>query len=321
MNEPTNLADRYRRLLAWYPKDHRARHGEEMLDVLLAGAGDRDRPSRKETVDVLRGALRLHLRRATGADGGIDARDVLAIVSLLGPMVMLAGAVTVMETLRLPYAGMNIGTFLIMMPEAPAYAVWLVVAVLSLCRLRRTAAAGALLGTFLLMTSTWLGYTYFWSSLAYYAGWLLLGLLTAAALIWSPGPARGWELVGRGRVAVLAVAVVASVLMVMKSFGTYNVLYLPLERMVGVHGAGRMTLWFVALAVLGAGVLVAAGRRTREGRRAALMLSVPVLVSLLMFGLPATQRYLPATVAICFSVPLVVLLVFGGLPRRARVKA
>jgi hypothetical protein len=65
-----DLADRYRRLLAWYPRDHRERHGEEMLGVLLAGAEDRTRPSRKETADLLLGALRLHLRRTVGMDGG-----------------------------------------------------------------------------------------------------------------------------------------------------------------------------------------------------------------------------------------------------------
>jgi hypothetical protein len=32
------LDRRYRRLLALYPKDHRAEHGDEMIDVLLAGA-------------------------------------------------------------------------------------------------------------------------------------------------------------------------------------------------------------------------------------------------------------------------------------------
>ncbi|MGW5162218.1 hypothetical protein ACWEPN_42680, partial [Nonomuraea wenchangensis] len=34
----SSLETRYRRLLAAYPRDHRARHEEEMLGVLLAGA-------------------------------------------------------------------------------------------------------------------------------------------------------------------------------------------------------------------------------------------------------------------------------------------
>lgn len=320
MSEAMTLADRYRRLLAWYPKDHRERHGEEMLDVLLAGAGDRERPSRKETVDVLRGALRLHFRRATGADGGIDTRDVLAIVSLLGPIAMLAGAVVVVEGLH-PMLLWYPRAVLLMAPEGPLFAMWFVVAVLSLFRLRKTAAAAAWLSVFAFMPTASINFRYYWDSLMAYAGWLLLGLLIAAALTWSPGPARGWELVGRRRVAVLAAAVVASVLLVLKSLGDYVVWTMPVEWMVEVHGAFRMTLWFLALAVLVAGALVAAGVRTREGRHAALMLSVPVMVSLISFVLPKTYGPSPAVVAVCYAVPLVVLLLFGGLPRRARVRA
>jgi hypothetical protein len=318
------LADRYRRLLAWYPKDHRERHGEEMLDVLLAGAGDRERPSRKETVDVLRGALRLHLRRMTGADGGIDHRDVLAIVSLLGPIVILAGAVTVVETMHpmlLRHPILDPRAWLIMAPEAPWFAMWSVVAVLSLFRLRKTAAAGAWLTVLMFPPLASISYRLYWNHTAEFAGWLLLGLLIATALTWSPGPARGWELVGRRRVVVLAAAVVVSVLLVLKSFGDYVVLSMPLEWMVEVHGAFRMSLWFLALAVLVAGALVAGGVRTREGRHAALMLSVPVMVGLVTFVLPKTYDAVPAAVAICYAVPVAVVLVFGGLPRRARVRA
>ena len=93
----SDLERRYRRLLACYPRDHRARHGEEMLAVLIAGAGDRSRPGWRESVNLLWAAVRLHLRRAVAADGGIDPREVLAVVSLLAPVVMLAGATTVLH--------------------------------------------------------------------------------------------------------------------------------------------------------------------------------------------------------------------------------
>jgi hypothetical protein len=69
--------------------------------------------------------------------------------------------------------------------------------------------------------------------------------------------------------------------------------------------------------LLAAGALVAAGVRTREGRRAALVLSVPVLVSLLMVVLPQDARFL-LMASVCYGVPLVVLLGLGGLPRRIR---
>ncbi|MFT7837682.1 hypothetical protein Q5530_16205 [Saccharothrix sp. BKS2] len=88
----TGLERRYRRLLAWYPRDHRERNGEEMLAVLLAGAGGRTRPGPRESADLLRGAARLHLRRVVAADGGVEPGGVLAVVSLLGPVALPAGA-------------------------------------------------------------------------------------------------------------------------------------------------------------------------------------------------------------------------------------
>jgi uncharacterized membrane protein len=198
---------------------------------------------------------------------------------------------------------------------------WFVVAVLSLFRLRKTAAAGAWLSVFAFVPTASINFRHYWNSMAVYAGWLLLGLLVAAALTWSPGPARGWELVGRRRVAVLVAAVVTSVLLVLKSFGSFTVLETSLTDLAAIHGAGRMALWFVALAVLVGGVLLAGGVRMREGRRAALMLSVPVMVGLVTFVLPVSYETRPMAVAICYAVPLVMLVVFGGLPRRARVKA
>jgi hypothetical protein len=321
VKEPKNLADRYRRLLAWYPRDHRERHGEEMLGVLLAGAGERTRPSRRETVDVLRGALRLHLRRVVGADGGIDHRDVLAIVSLLGPIALLAGAAPIAEILaRWVRTGSmeSLQVFLSYMPTAPGWIVWIVVAVLSLFRARRAAAVGAWLGTFGFVLVYLREFSLYLDRVLAEAGPILLGLVVASALTWSPGPARGWELVGGRRVAVLVAAVGVSVVLVMKSLGTFSVLSMPVEHMTLVQGPGRMTLWFLALAVLVAGAVLASGARTREGRRAALVLSVPVVVTVLMLVLPRdSDRLLVA--AIGYGVPVVALLGFGSLPRRVRL--
>ncbi|GAB3877885.1 hypothetical protein GCM10029964_027700 [Kibdelosporangium lantanae] len=86
------LEQRYRRLLAWYPRDYRESTGEELVGVLLAGAGDRKRPGWHESLDLIRAALAMHLRRTVGADGGIRPSEVLAVVSLLGPIALLAGA-------------------------------------------------------------------------------------------------------------------------------------------------------------------------------------------------------------------------------------
>ena len=302
----------YRKLLAWYPHDHRERHGDEMLGVLLAGPG----PSRGETADLLRGALRLHLRRMVGMDGGIAHRDVLAIVSLLGPVVMLAGAATVLDRLAAGGEVWRLSTAILEFPGAPVWAIWGVVAVLSLFRLRRAAAVGAWLGVLAFLGPAMLGYSMPAGNVVATTGWMVLGALVAVALTWSPGPARGQELVGR-RVVVLVAAVGTSVVLVMKSLGTYGVLFHPMDIVSAQHGPVRMTLWFLALAVLVAGAVVAAGVGTREGRRAGLVLSVPVVVSLLMLVLPSDADFLLAA-AICTAVPLVVLLGSGSLPRRVR---
>jgi hypothetical protein len=318
VKESTSVAERYRRLLAWYPRDHRERHGEEMLSVLLDGAGERTRPSRKETVDLVRGALRLHLRRVVGADGRIDHRDVLAIVSLLGPVVLLAGAAPVLDWLAgwlrsgSPWSWRRA---IIDIPHALVWGIWFVVAVLSLARMRRTAAVGAWLGTAGFLFTPMLGYVLFWDSVVADTGWMLLGAVVAAALTWSPGPARGWKLVGGTRFVLLAGAVGTSVVLIMKSFGTYGVLLFPMEEITVVRGTSQLGVWGLALAVLAAGAVVAGGGRTREGRRAALVLCVPVLVSALMLLLPR-ESHLLVVVAVCYGVPLVVLLGLGGLPRR-----
>jgi len=318
VKESTSLAERYRRLLAWYPRDHRERHGEEMLNVLLAGAGERTRPSRRETADVLRGALRLHLRRVVGADGGIDHRDVLAIVSLLGPVVLLAGAAPVVDWLAgylRSGATWSWDRAFIDIPHAAVWAVWFVVAVLSLARMRRTAAVGAWLGTAGFLFAPLPGYVMFWDSVVSNAGWLLLGVVVAAALTWSPGPARGRELVDGARIVLLAGAVASSVMLVMKSFDTYDVLSFPVERITVQRGVSEVVIWGLALAALVVGAVVACGVRMREGRRAALVLCVPVLVSLLVLVLPMGS-HLSVVAAVCYGVPLVVLLALGGLPRR-----
>jgi hypothetical protein len=62
-----DLARRYRRLLAAYPRRHRREHGEEMLTTLLDAAGpDQTRPSRREALDLLGNGLRRRLMPAHG---------------------------------------------------------------------------------------------------------------------------------------------------------------------------------------------------------------------------------------------------------------
>ncbi|MFI6388231.1 hypothetical protein [Nonomuraea sp. NPDC050540] len=82
-----SLEDRYRRLLAWYPREHRASHEEEMVAVLLAGAdAGRERPSARETFDLLRGAFTIRLRRAVGAASRRHWNAAFRLAALLAPI-------------------------------------------------------------------------------------------------------------------------------------------------------------------------------------------------------------------------------------------
>jgi hypothetical protein len=53
-----SLESRYRWLLGAYPADHRHRHGEEMVGVVMTAARlDQRYPGLAETADLVRGAL------------------------------------------------------------------------------------------------------------------------------------------------------------------------------------------------------------------------------------------------------------------------
>lgn len=293
------LERRYRRLLACYPRDHRERDGEEMLGVLMADAGGRTSPTWRETVDLLWAAARLHLRRVVAADGGIPARDVLAIVSLVGPLALLSGATTNLHEMAwwVEAGALREMPLFEQTPDAPVWLVWLAVAALSLLRLRRSAAVAAWLGTagfaavpMVFPAQRW------WTGMD--AGWLLLGALIAVALTWSPGPTRGRELAGRSAVPVMAATVMAA-------------------GALGVFGYGIESAEWSRLAVLAVGTVAACAPGSRVGRRAGLVLLVPVMTTLLA---EALEGPLPtaATATIFYGVPIVVLLATGGLPRRIR---
>jgi hypothetical protein len=296
----SELERRYRRLLALYPRDHREQHGEEMLDVLVTAGGGRTRPGWRDVADVVWGALRLHLRRMVS--GGVDPRDVLAIVSLLGPMAMLAGATESLHELAWwIQAGSwpNIGQ---QAPDAPVWVVWLVVAALVLFRQRAAAAVGAWIGTIgLVLVATVSERWWLWA----YAdsGWVLLGALTAVALTLSPGPARGRELAGLRSLLVMGATVAVAVV-------------------IGVLGYRDVIAELLVPAVLVAGAVMAAGPGSRAGRRAALVLLVPVMTTVIELLLVSIDSFRPndtVTALIFYGPPLVVLLALGGLlPRGLR---
>ncbi|MFI5953768.1 hypothetical protein [Cryptosporangium sp. NPDC051539] len=78
------LERRYRRLLFAYPADYRAERGDELVGTYLDTIGpDRSRLSPQDTVDLLVGGARQHLRarRASGFTGGVSIAAVLALAT------------------------------------------------------------------------------------------------------------------------------------------------------------------------------------------------------------------------------------------------
>lgn len=310
-----DLENRYRRLVALYPRDHRARHGEEMLGVLVAGADRHARPGLRETADLLWGAARLHLRRRVSL-GGVPVRDVLASVALLGPLAMLLGATVTLhelagpgsrDALLRPASLMSPGADGLLwqwrVPDLPVWALWAVVAVLALFRLRRMAAVGAWLGTIGLLLVPLLDPDPSLRWLGWHAGSVVAGVVVSAALTWSPGPARGWELVGRGRFVLFAGVVAATVLLFAKA--------------PGVHGGSESVLTSIGSVVLVGGAMLAGGAwsgvRSRTVRRAAL--AVPVVVpAVLLWALPLTPKIAVLT-AIWYSLMVVAALAAVGRPQ------
>jgi hypothetical protein len=200
------LERRYRRLLAWYPAGHRRDHEEEMLGVLHAAArGGQRRPALADAVNLIWGALRIRVRTRPGPlDPGW--RDALAVCSVVAPLLLLgvvAGAV-------LSLAADHLGLIVSLGALIPAHPVLLgpvVLLALVLLRLRRLAALAALAATAGLSLYAVRASAY---GSAGYMFWVVLGALETAALVCSPGPRRGLDLLGRRRMAAITITAMAA---------------------------------------------------------------------------------------------------------------
>jgi hypothetical protein len=97
VSEDVLLERRYRRLLALYPRAFRCDHEEEMLGVLLAGAGGRRYPGVAEVLDLFRSATWARFRPGVPRSEG----TVFAGVRLMyvGAAVQLVGLLTLLLTL------------------------------------------------------------------------------------------------------------------------------------------------------------------------------------------------------------------------------
>lgn len=233
---PAGLEDRYRRLLRWYPAAHRAVHQEEMLGVLMAGAGPaQGRPRLAESADLLLGAARIRLRPGRALSDGPGWRDALAVYSIAAPLLLLASALISWLAAGLGPAHAGLAG----LPVSPAYtglggypvmpasagsgrllvttATWVTiggqgrVAALALAGLRRWAAAAAAACALYLGTAAALPLLHHMPlsagisvGLLYVPFSLLAPISETAALLAAPGPRRGRQLIRRRGRAVLA---------------------------------------------------------------------------------------------------------------------
>lgn len=95
------LEERYRRLLAWYPRSYRKSSGPEILAVLMAGAGDgQRRPGPAEILDLVTGGLRMRLRPPGRVPGPVTAAAWLLCAGAAAQVAAVAVAVATSAGLR-----------------------------------------------------------------------------------------------------------------------------------------------------------------------------------------------------------------------------
>ena len=213
------LERRYRRLLAWYPAAFRHVQEDEMLAVLMAGArpGQR-RPGLLESADLIRTALVMRARLIGSRSESRPWGDGLALFSVAAPLfLLLASILEVAVPYRLPSpAGIPVlARMLSRHPEigglhllsVPAFGIALacqaVIAALVLLGLRWLALA-AIAGS----AGCWIAGLYLVPDLLQVLSASVF-MLAGAALIASPGPRRGRQLLTWRHGAVLLLAAAA----------------------------------------------------------------------------------------------------------------
>jgi hypothetical protein len=298
---PSELERRFRRLLAWYPADHRRTYGDEMLGVLLAAApADRARPTIAEARNLIWSGLRARVR-AVGTGTDPRWRDALAVYSLLAPIIasvaiyrdplflgsLLWRSFADAGPLAVPYPGALLHsrivgwTTFVLTISAP-----LIPVIFALLRLRRTA----------LIACTWL---LIWVAVDASSGWqiqvpdtiafIVLLATEVAALTMSGGPRRGLRLVTwRGVLLVgpwLAVAVVAAL----------N--EQALSEAAGGIRLGGGARYYLLLAI----VTAAATLASAKARRVVLLFTMPAAPFVTWYG----SSY-PKSTAGMFLVPAVI---------------
>jgi hypothetical protein len=200
-----SLERRYRRLLAWYPRGHRDIYQDEMLGVLLEGAGpDRTRPTLAEAASLIGGALRYRLRRARIELTDEQWRRAAAAIALFAPGLLLIFHVrALLGMVATRYSYMDSPPAVSPSYWAPV-AAWAMVILAGLAGPRRVAAALAWAATLLEVAIAGLIYVRFPEAGPPDLWTVCLAVTGAAALTVCPGVRDGIRLLGWWRVAPAA---------------------------------------------------------------------------------------------------------------------
>jgi hypothetical protein len=255
MNDSLVLERRYRRLLAWFPAEHRREYGEEMISVLLSSTPEgRRRPRLADAFDLMTGGLRARFRRRGAGLSDAHWPDALAVCSVALPVTLLAAlAVNYLWNLLPALDFYGVSDFYL-----PALA--LALPPLIALRYRRTAAVAALVAAvwfwFLLLRSltVWID--------GLEASYCVALLVQAIALAGSPGPRRAAAIMTWKTWLVLSAAGI--------TMGAASIYY-PWSLRTWQAAA----VVFAFLAAVGSGLVVTLS--TPTGLRLLLLLAVPAV--------------------------------------------
>jgi hypothetical protein len=294
MDGGESLERAYGRLLRWYPAGHQARHADEMLGVLMAGAGSgQRRPGLADSANLIGGALRIRIRAATTGSAGLW-RDALARAGIVLPLAW------VLLTLTFAVPGIaaivsQAGVKAILNPSMLAiygqvYLPPLVVLITVLLGWRRVALA-AIAATVILDTNK-LGLRYLPAFQPHDAAYLAVLSIAALALVAVPGRARAL-LRWRHYLLTVAAAVAAGVAEQRLEFLLTSPPYSPR----GPAPAGWPAAELAGLGVVAA-ITVILLVRSAASRRLLIVLAVPLyfyvaVIVTPVYRLPSPLIYLP----------------------------
>ncbi len=217
MNDTSALERWYRRLLAWFPAEHRRAYGDEMIGVLLAaGSEGRRRPAAGDVIDLIRGGLRARLRQAGDGSPDVGWRDALAVFSIVAPAMALEYFVVnnaVDWAYKLlsypPGMALYVNNGPIALGGLVIFLAVTLPPLLALRGFRRTAIVAASIPAAVLTLfriGSLVGSRKNFFLLLGLDGYLLLSVLVVIALAVSPGPRRGAAIMTARTWSVVAIA-------------------------------------------------------------------------------------------------------------------